>query len=177
MITADVEKRTAAWHRHLFERQRTTRATAYHWVEKNYGNPQWDDLPAPSHEALVQIISHLGKYPPICWGKERPRHQLGSEARAVLDYHDTLPIRAKSKQLAKARVVMVREMMILGALEQEQAKGLEISKREEREAMIGLSSDGRGGWKMLDLPENATFWKEKVIEWEGCGELGRCSWS
>lgn len=61
---------------------------------------------------------------------------------------------------------MVREMMLLGVLEQEKAKGLQVSAKEERKAKLGLLKQEEGEWMMREMPEDAIFWKVKDIEWQ-----------
>lgn len=101
-----------------------------------------------------------------------PRDNMCAEAKYFLEQYDELPLRPNSKELAKARIRMVREMRLTGWYNTEVQKGLEVTRHEVSQAMLGLrlnTFEGvvTHGYQKLELPEDAHFYKAKVIEWKG----------
>ncbi|KAL9026597.1 MAG: hypothetical protein Q9196_004761 [Gyalolechia fulgens] len=153
--------RLAAWEKHVREDQGTTRLAGHSWAVQCFNTDNWGPYSAPSRDDFRSLLAHFRS------SLKHPRNKMSPKALQLLKYYDTLPLQPNSTELAKARIRMVREMMLLGVLEQEKAKGLQVSAREERKAELGLIPNGQGGWMMLDIPERAIFWREKDIEWDG----------
>ncbi|KAI4181507.1 MAG: hypothetical protein L6R41_006576 [Letrouitia leprolyta] len=149
-----------SWEKYVREDQGTTRRAGHAWAVHCFNIDDWGPHPLPSREDFTHLLAHYKST--LKW----PRYKMSPAALRLLDYYDTLPLRPNSKELAKARIRMVREMMLLGVLEQEKAKGLQVSAKEERKAKLGLLKQEEGEWMMREMPEDAIFWKVKDIEWQ-----------
>lgn len=128
-------------------------------------------METPSREAFADIIAHFLALPPHI-SYRWPRARVCYVAKLFLEMYDKHHITPGSKEMVKARIRMVREMVLEGALGVEMQEGLEISQYEVSQAMLGLTENVVGGivthgWKLLELPQNAHFYKEKEIDWKG----------
>lgn len=148
------------WEKYIREDQGTTRRAGHAWAVHCFNTDNWGPNPTPSRDDFTHLLAHFKSS--LKW----PQHKMSWASLQLLDYYNTLPLRPNSKELAKARIRMVREMMLLGVLDREKARGLKVLAREERKAKVGmLPKEEGGGWMMLEIPEDAIFWREKDIDW------------
>ncbi|KAL8830812.1 MAG: hypothetical protein Q9170_005567 [Blastenia crenularia] len=155
--TVEQQKNLAAWHQYAREDQGTTRDAGACWVEDCHYSKNWGHHPVPSDLAVGQLHSYFSM-------KKALGDEMNSEARRLLAYYNSLPLEPRSKALTKARVRMVREMMYLDVLDEEKAKGLEVSESEDQAARLGLTL-GEEGWDFRKPPKISPSWKQKFISW------------
>ncbi|KAL8876895.1 MAG: hypothetical protein Q9198_004986 [Flavoplaca austrocitrina] len=131
----------------------------------------WAGQPAPSAQALNEILLHLVKVPGYDYSSWS-RNRLCPEAQDLLHVYDNLPPEPDTEEFKKAKVRMVAEMMFQGVLQQELAKGLCVIDEELAEAQQALFPADDKRWSLLPLEMTPRFYKEKNFQW-----LGIQSWS
>ena len=131
----------------------------------------WAGQPAPSAQALNEILLHLVKVPGYDYSSWS-RNRLCPESQDLLHIYDNLPPEPGTEEFQKAKVRMVAEMMFQGVLQQELAKGLCVSDEELAEAQQALFPTDDKRWSLLPLEMTPRFYKEKNFQW-----LGIQSWS
>lgn len=167
-------ERLAIWQRYVHDDCQTTRAAGFVWVRDCYFAEEWEtsteDLPVPEHQTLKDLLAHYmaarGNYVNL------PRDRVCKDARRYLEAYYKVPLKPDSKELAKARVRMVREMILEGYFETSKTRGLEVSEFEEAQALLGLTpnvykGEYSQGWRLLEPPVGANFYQMKNIEWKG----------
>ncbi|KAL8749345.1 MAG: hypothetical protein Q9184_006846, partial [Pyrenodesmia sp. 2 TL-2023] len=175
------DNRLALWHKYFDQIQQTTRAAGFAWVRDCCETGDWKyasgrKRPEPSEHGLEHLLWHFMDLRPDNQGVSRSL--LCSEARSFLQMYDELPIKGKSRRLAKweakeldiARFWMVMEMIGTNALETEKKYGFVVTEEEEKRAMLGLAPNVVGGaishkLHILPLPTKTPIYKPKIFEW------------
>ncbi|KAL8639499.1 MAG: hypothetical protein Q9228_003473 [Teloschistes exilis] len=149
--------RIEAWADDIVKHQQAARAAGLAWSRHRFDDKRWSERSAESKNVFAQAYGYFFM--------GLARWQLHPAALAMIENYDTLPMQPNSGELAKARVRMIREMIVEGELAQEMTKGLMVSEQEGSEAMIGLA-ETRNGVYEHSLQEPG-FYKLKSIDWSG----------
>ncbi|KAL8701831.1 MAG: hypothetical protein Q9201_004691 [Fulgogasparrea decipioides] len=158
-------RRLAAWSKNIYQHQEVTRAAGYAFAVARLDHKDWGHLTIPSREDFTYFLGHFMRLEP--YGLGWPRDRMETVPQRLLEYYDTQPMKRDSEEVAKAKVRMVREMILVGMLDREKDKGLKVSERELSEAWLGIARSPTGTLNMFPVPVNAKTWKEKNILWEG----------
>ncbi|KAL8722586.1 MAG: hypothetical protein Q9181_007451 [Wetmoreana brouardii] len=158
-------RRLAAWSENLHQHQEVTRAAGKSFAVARLDHKDWGHLPIPSREDFTYFLGHFMRLEPYDLGW--PRDRMETVPQRLLEYYDNQPMKRDSEEVSKAKVRMIREIILVGMLDREKEKGLKVSKRELSEAWLGIVRSPTGTLDMLPVPANAKFWKEKNILWEG----------
>ena len=97
---------------------------------------------------------------------EFSREQLSPKALEILELYDTLLPRPGSKEFAKARIRMVRDIIWQGALGQQIANGLKVSQQELTTAWLGLHEMANGDILQL-VTKNVEIYQTRELVWWG----------
>ncbi|KAL8880410.1 MAG: hypothetical protein Q9198_002176, partial [Flavoplaca austrocitrina] len=165
------EARLIKWSKYITDHQQTARAAGLKWATDCYMRNDWAGHPAPSAQALNEILLHLVKVPGYDYSSWS-RNRLCPESQDLLHVYDNLPPEPGTEEFKKAKVRMIAEMMFQGVLQQELAKGLCVSDEEIAEAQQALFPADDKRWSLLPLEMTPRFYKEKNFQW-----LGIQSWS
>lgn len=149
--------RTKAWADDIVKNQQAARTAGIAWFRHRFDDEKWSERSAESKIVFAQAYGYFFV--------GLSRWQLNPAALALTENYDTLPMQPNSGELAKARVRMIREMIVQGKLAQEETKGLIVTEQEASEALIGLAKTENGAYE--HLLQDPGFYKLKTIDWSG----------
>ncbi|KAL8815066.1 MAG: hypothetical protein Q9223_005762 [Gallowayella weberi] len=154
--------RLARWRNYITQHQEIARVAGLKWARECFMNDDWGGMSVPPRQAIEQVFLHFVTPPGHDCSKGWPRHLLCLESQHLLRVYDNSPLKPGSKEFQKARVRMISDMILKGALAQEQAKGLKVTSEELTEAQSAMFPADDGRWGMLPL-----IYTVKNIEWRG----------
>ncbi|KAL8803953.1 MAG: hypothetical protein Q9200_006013 [Gallowayella weberi] len=154
--------RLARWRNYITQHQEIARVAGLKWARECFMNDDWGGMSVPPRQAIEQVFLHFVTPPGHDCSKGWPRHLLCLESQHLLRVYDNSPLKPGSKESQKARVRVISDMILKGALAQEQAKGLKVTSEELTEAQSAMFPADDGRWGMLPL-----IYTVKNIEWRG----------
>ncbi|KAL8794589.1 MAG: hypothetical protein Q9182_007616, partial [Xanthomendoza sp. 2 TL-2023] len=156
------ERRLTGWRNYITQHQEVSRVAGLNWTRKCFMNDDWGGISVHPLQAIEQVFLHFVTPPGHDCSKGWPRHLLCLESQHLLWVYDNGPLKPGSKELQKARVRVISDIISKVVLAQEQAKGLKVSSEELAEAQTAMFPADDGRWGLLPL-----IYTVKNIEWRG----------